>query len=157
MFWLSLVSLLASDSHGQTRAVVARSILSLLRLRVPLCFLRRFSSDSLNITVSLTFSMRLTTSCAGPHPCVRRPGGPPREIAVCCIVEIQLRSTALPRSLPPSSPAHVRGITVAIRILSAVARTLLCGLVNMEDGVRHVHGERHLSALQRKVVNRSLC
>ena len=71
MFWLSLVSLLASNSHGQTRAVVAPSILSLLRLRVPLCFLRRFSSDSLNITVSLTFSMRLTTSCAGPtHVCV---------------------------------------------------------------------------------------
>ena len=92
-----------------------------------------------------------------PHPCVRRPGGPPREIAVCCIVEIQLRSTALPRSLPPSSPAHVRGITVAIRILSAVARILLRGLVNMEDGVRHVHGERHLSALQRKIVNLHLC
>ena len=57
--------------------------------------------------------------------------------------------------LPPSSPAHVRGITVAIRILSAVARILLCGLVNMEDGVRHVHGERHLSALQRKIVKRN--
>ena len=61
------------------------------------------------------------------------------------------------RLLHPSSPALVRGITVAIRNLLAVARTLLRGLVNMEDGVRHVHGERHLSALQRKVANLSLC